>query len=99
VDQIKKFIFLCARQFSGMDRDQRLEWLWRSGRETFEAAKEALQTNYYGTKHVIEAILPLLQASSDGRICNISSDFGQLRVPSFDHTVPIQPSMLPSIQS
>jgi (+)-neomenthol dehydrogenase len=63
-----------------MDRDERLEWLWGNCRETYDAAKEGLQTNYYGTKHVIEALLPLLQASSDGRIVNVSSDFGLLRV-------------------
>ncbi|TVU15093.1 hypothetical protein EJB05_38595, partial [Eragrostis curvula] len=63
-------------EFSGMDRDQRLEWLWRSCRETYDAAKEGLQTNYYGTKHVIETFRPLLQAASDGRIVNVSSDFG-----------------------
>jgi (+)-neomenthol dehydrogenase len=76
-----------------MDRDQRLEWLWRNSRETYDAAKKGLQTNYYGTKNVIEALLPLLQASSDGRIVNVSSDFGLLRVSSFDHPlfqVPIQ---------
>ena len=75
-----------------MDRDQRLEWLWRNSRETYDAAKKGLQTNYYGTKHVIEAFLPLLQASSNGRIVNVSSDFGLLRV-TFDHTlfqIPIQ---------
>uniref|UniRef100_A0A804MCQ3 (+)-neomenthol dehydrogenase n=1 Tax=Zea mays TaxID=4577 RepID=A0A804MCQ3_MAIZE len=63
-------------KFNLMDRDQRLEWLWRNCRETYHAAKECLQTNYYGTKHVIEALLPLLKASDDGRIVNISSDFG-----------------------
>lgn len=63
-----------------MDRDQRLEWLWRNSRETYEAAKKGLQTNYYGTKHVIETLLPLVQASPDGRIVNVSSDFGLLRV-------------------
>ncbi|CAN6249480.1 unnamed protein product [Urochloa humidicola] len=67
------------QELSGMDRDQRLEWLWRNSRETYDAAKKALQTNYYGTRHVIEALLPLLQASSDGRIVNVSSDFGLLR--------------------
>jgi len=66
-------------ELRGMDRDQRLEWLWRNSRETYDAAKKGLQTNYYGTKHVIEAFLPLLQASSDGRIVNVSSDFGLLR--------------------
>nr|XP_034602919.1 uncharacterized protein LOC117863364 [Setaria viridis] len=66
-------------ELCGMDRDQRLEWLWRNSRETYDAAKKGLQTNYYGTKHVIEALLPLLQASSNGRIVNVSSDFGLLR--------------------
>ncbi|RLM65363.1 hypothetical protein C2845_PM16G14810 [Panicum miliaceum] len=68
-----------GEMFKGMDRDERLEWLWGNCRETYDAAKEGLQTNYYGTKHVIEALLPLLQASSDGRIVNVSSDFGLLR--------------------
>ncbi|CAL5015773.1 unnamed protein product [Urochloa decumbens] len=66
-------------ELSGMDRDQRLEWLWINSQETYDAAKKGLQTNYYGTKYVIEALLPLLQASSDGRIVNVSSDFGLLR--------------------
>ncbi|CAD6260191.1 unnamed protein product [Miscanthus lutarioriparius] len=66
-------------KFNLMDRDQRLEWLCRNCRETYNAAKEGLQTNYYGTKHVIEALLPLLKASDDGRIVNVSSDFGLLR--------------------
>ncbi|KAJ1271999.1 hypothetical protein BS78_06G169500 [Paspalum vaginatum] len=65
--------------FNFMDRYQRLEWLWRNSRETYDAAKECLKTNYYGTKHAIEALLPLLKASSDGRIVNVSSDFGLLR--------------------
>ncbi|CAL5069058.1 unnamed protein product [Urochloa decumbens] len=68
-----------GEKFKGMDRDERLEWLWGNCQETYDAAKEGLQTNYYGTKHVIEALLPLLQASSDGRIVNVSSDFGLLR--------------------
>ncbi|CAN6228984.1 unnamed protein product [Urochloa humidicola] len=68
-----------GEKFKGMDRDERLEWLWGNCRETYDAAKEGLKTNYYGTKHVIEALLPLLQASSDGRIVTVSSDFGLLR--------------------
>ncbi|CAN6268663.1 unnamed protein product [Urochloa humidicola] len=66
-------------KFSGMDKSQRLEWMFRAVRETYDAAREGLQINYYGTKKVIEALLPLLQASSDGRIVNVSSDAGQLR--------------------
>ncbi|XP_062214230.1 salutaridine reductase-like isoform X2 [Phragmites australis] len=64
---------------SGMDMTQRLEWVLKRCRETYDAGKECLRTNYYGTKQVIEALLPLLQASDDGRIVNVSSEFGQLR--------------------
>lgn len=41
--------------------------------------RKGLQTNYYGTKHVTGALLPLLLSSSDGRIVNVSSGFGLLR--------------------
>jgi len=67
-------------KFSGMDKGQRLEWLTSGVRGTYDAAREGLQTNYYGTKHVIEALLPLRQASSDGRIVNVSSEWGLLRL-------------------
>ncbi|CAN6240267.1 unnamed protein product [Urochloa humidicola] len=66
-------------KFNGMDINQRLEWLVNSVRDTYDAAREGLRTNYYGVKHVIEALLPLLQASSDGRIVNVSSEWGLLR--------------------
>ncbi|KAG2573562.1 hypothetical protein PVAP13_7KG263200 [Panicum virgatum] len=85
-----------GEMFKGMDRDERLEWMWGNCRETYDAAKEGLQTNYYGTKHVTEALLPLLQASSDGRIVNVSSDFGLLRVTFVDHAVPIRPLLVPN---
>ncbi|KAK3144154.1 hypothetical protein QOZ80_4AG0309410 [Eleusine coracana subsp. coracana] len=67
-------------EFTGMDMDQRFGWLWHNCRETYETAKEGLRINYYGTKNVTEALLPLLQASADGRIVNVSSHFGQLRL-------------------
>ncbi|CAL5030840.1 unnamed protein product [Urochloa decumbens] len=67
-------------KLSGMDMDQRLGWLWENSRETYDTAKKGLATNYYGTKQVIEAFLSLLQASSEGRIVNVSSHFGQLRL-------------------
>ncbi|RCV34694.1 hypothetical protein SETIT_7G179200v2 [Setaria italica] len=67
-------------KISGMDKRRRLEWFANAVRETYDAAREAVQINYYGTKHVIEALLPLLQASSDGRIVNVSSEWGLLRL-------------------
>uniref|UniRef100_I1PNB1 Uncharacterized protein n=1 Tax=Oryza glaberrima TaxID=4538 RepID=I1PNB1_ORYGL len=70
-------------QFVGMDKQQRLEWLNKQGRETYDAAKNGVQTNYYGTKLVIQTLLPLLlQSSGEGRIVNVSSDAGLLRVGS-----------------
>ncbi|CAL5069059.1 unnamed protein product [Urochloa decumbens] len=68
-----------GEQFSGMDWQQRIDWMHENSRETYSTAKEGVQTNYYGTKHVTEALLPLLQSSSDGRIVNVSSFFGLLR--------------------
>ncbi|CAM0903642.1 unnamed protein product [Alopecurus aequalis] len=67
-------------KFRGLDYDQRLEWVVKTVNETFDAAKKCVQTNYYGTKHVMEALLPLLQSSSDGRIVNVSSVFGLLKL-------------------
>lgn len=66
-------------KFNGMDGHQRVEWMWKNCRQTNDTAKEGLRTNYYGTKHVTEALLPLLKSSSDGRIVNVASGFGLLR--------------------
>ncbi|XP_047043576.1 (+)-neomenthol dehydrogenase-like [Lolium rigidum] len=68
-----------VEKFDGIDVHQRLEWMKNNTRETHKAAKQGVQTNYYGTKHVTEALLPLILSSSDGRIVNVSSSFGLLR--------------------
>ncbi|KAK8449260.1 hypothetical protein SEVIR_7G188500v4 [Setaria viridis] len=75
-----------GEQFNGMDWHQRIGWMYKNSRETYSTAKEGLRTNYYGTKHVTEALLPLLQSSYDGRIVNVSSGFGLLRVINFHHS-------------
>ncbi|XP_043721751.1 salutaridine reductase-like isoform X2 [Telopea speciosissima] len=49
------------------------------GRQTHETAEECLQANYYGTKRVTEALLPLLQLSNSPRIVNVSSSLGKLQ--------------------
>ena len=46
--------------------------------QTHEMAVECLKTNYYGTKRVTEALLPLLLLSKSARIVNVSSFLGQL---------------------
>jgi len=48
--------------------------------QTYELAKECLQTNYYGAKITTESLLPLLQLSDSPRIVNVSSTLGQLEV-------------------
>ncbi|KAJ9549621.1 hypothetical protein OSB04_022164 [Centaurea solstitialis] len=47
--------------------------------QTFEGAQKCLETNYYGVKHVTQALLSLLIKSSSPRIVNITSRFGQLK--------------------
>jgi len=47
--------------------------------ESYDLAEECLKTNYYGTKRMIEALLPLLQLSDSPRIVNVSSSMGQLQ--------------------
>lgn len=42
--------------------------------------EECIKTNYYGTKGVTEAFLPLLQLSKSPRIVNVSSNYGELQV-------------------
>ncbi|KAK9756605.1 hypothetical protein RND81_01G108800 [Saponaria officinalis] len=48
-------------------------------KQTYELAEECLQTNYYGVKRTINALLPLLQFSDSPRIVNVSSDVGLLK--------------------
>ncbi|KAL5215007.1 hypothetical protein ABZP36_004159 [Zizania latifolia] len=69
-------------QFVGMDGQQRIEWMNKQGQETYDTANNGVQTNFYGTRHVIQALLPILLSSPDGRIVNVSSQFGLLRFVS-----------------
>ncbi|KAJ3670268.1 hypothetical protein LUZ60_010592 [Juncus effusus] len=47
--------------------------------DTYEKAKESIDINYYGTKKMCEAFIPLLQLSESPRIVNVSSGFGKLQ--------------------
>ncbi|XP_071905638.1 (+)-neomenthol dehydrogenase-like [Coffea arabica] len=52
-------------------------------KETYELAVQCFQTNYYGAKRMIEAIVPLLQLSQSPRVVNVSSGAGKLKnIPS-----------------
>ncbi|MFS7941789.1 putative (+)-neomenthol dehydrogenase [Helianthus anomalus] len=46
--------------------------------EPYNLGVECIKTNYYGTKAVTEALLPLLQLSNTPRIVNVSSNYGEL---------------------
>jgi NAD(P)-dependent dehydrogenase (short-subunit alcohol dehydrogenase family) len=68
------------KQLAGMDLMQRIEAINRHSTEPYEQAEKCLNTNYHGIKAVTKALLPLLQSSSHGRIVNLSSYYGLLRV-------------------
>uniref|UniRef100_A0A7N0UE81 Short-chain dehydrogenase/reductase n=1 Tax=Kalanchoe fedtschenkoi TaxID=63787 RepID=A0A7N0UE81_KALFE len=56
---------------------------WSKMAQPYEAAAECLQTNYYGVKRVVAALLPLLQLSDHPIIVNVSSSAGKLKnIPS-----------------
>ncbi|XP_077226003.1 short-chain dehydrogenase/reductase 1-like [Tasmannia lanceolata] len=51
--------------------------------EPYEKAEQCLKTNYYGSKSVTEALLPLLKLSKSARIVYVSSYHGMLeRIPN-----------------
>ncbi|KAL6986214.1 (+)-neomenthol dehydrogenase, partial [Sarracenia purpurea var. burkii] len=49
-------------------------------KESYEDAEACLRTNYYGVKLLTEELIPLLQLSDSGRIVNVSSIMGQLKL-------------------
>ncbi|CAN6228992.1 unnamed protein product [Urochloa humidicola] len=63
----------------GKSAVERLQWLLQRSTESYEEAEECLKINYFGTKYVTEALLPILLSSSDGRLVNVSSNLGLLR--------------------
>ncbi|KAL2460716.1 (+)-neomenthol dehydrogenase [Abeliophyllum distichum] len=53
---------------------------WNDMTQTYDLAVKCLETNYYGAKRSVEALLPLLQLSNSPRIVNVSSSMGKLNV-------------------
>ena len=49
-------------------------------KQTYEMSISCLRTNYYGIKHLTEALIPILEQSNSARIVNVSSSFGKLKV-------------------
>jgi len=62
------------------DLMERIETISKHITEPYEEAEKCLRTNYHGIKAVTKALFPLLQSSSHGRIVNMSSYYGLLRV-------------------
>ena len=48
-------------------------------KQTYQTTDDCLRTNYYGTKQVSKTLISLL-LSNLGRIVNVSSALGQLKV-------------------
>lgn len=48
--------------------------------DTDELSEQCIQTNYYGSKRMVEALIPLLQSSGSPKIANVSSFMGKLEV-------------------
>ncbi|KAL7609957.1 hypothetical protein Lser_V15G09843 [Lactuca serriola] len=46
--------------------------------QPYDLGEDCMRTNYYGTKGVTEAFLPLLHLSNSPRIVNVSSNYGEL---------------------
>ncbi|CAL9007078.1 unnamed protein product [Prunus brigantina] len=62
---------------------EEIDWSEVSTTLNYELAEECLETNYYGTKRVTEALLPILQLSDSPRIVNVSSRFAKLMMQRF----------------
>ncbi|KAG8060100.1 hypothetical protein GUJ93_ZPchr0002g26712 [Zizania palustris] len=72
------------KPIEGKSANEALEWLSQQTVETNEHAEECLRINYHGTKNAVQALLPLLQSSPDGRIVIVSSIYGKLSFFSGD---------------
>ncbi|XP_042475514.1 salutaridine reductase-like [Macadamia integrifolia] len=70
---------LAAIMAVGDSQEVRAAKFKQLARQTCETGLECLQVNYYGTKKVTEALLPLLQLSDSPRIVNVSSSQGKLQ--------------------
>ncbi|KAJ3706556.1 hypothetical protein LUZ61_010261 [Rhynchospora tenuis] len=74
-------IELEAEALSGFNKkENHLESLVPVMIQQHEKAKECININFYGTKRMCEAFIPLLQLSQSPRIVNLTSVYGKLKV-------------------
>ncbi|MFS7941796.1 putative short-chain dehydrogenase/reductase SDR, NAD(P)-binding domain superfamily [Helianthus anomalus] len=59
-------------------KDEKAKEAKKTVTQTFEGAQKCMETNYYGAKHVTQALLTLLLKSNSPRVVNVSSKLGQL---------------------
>ncbi|PQQ14664.1 hypothetical protein Pyn_30958 [Prunus yedoensis var. nudiflora] len=61
-------------------KSEEIRWSEIPTTPNYKLAEQGLKTNYYGTKRVTEALLPLLQLSDSPRIVNVSSTVSKLEI-------------------
>ncbi|XP_078167087.1 short-chain dehydrogenase/reductase 1-like isoform X2 [Carex rostrata] len=72
---------LIQSQFGRLDiLEHDLDSILRAMIQHYEKARECIDINYYGTKRMCAAFIPLLQLSKSPKIVNLSSNYGLLRV-------------------
>ncbi|PWZ28620.1 Salutaridine reductase [Zea mays] len=57
--------------------------------QSYELAKESLEINFNGTKHVTDCLIPLLLLSRSGRVVNVSSQVAQLKFMSNEGAIKV----------
>ncbi|KAL9430135.1 hypothetical protein AB3S75_025507 [Citrus x aurantiifolia] len=72
-------VILEGDNFSGFVKDGTPVKWYEMTTQTYESTEKCLQTNYYGTKRMCEALIPFLQLSDSPRIVNVSSSWGKLK--------------------
>uniref|UniRef100_A0A804NTU8 (+)-neomenthol dehydrogenase n=1 Tax=Zea mays TaxID=4577 RepID=A0A804NTU8_MAIZE len=57
--------------------------------QSYELAKDSLEINFNGTKHVTDCLIPLLLLSKSGRVVNVSSQVAQLKFMSNEGAIKV----------
>ncbi|CAK9164983.1 unnamed protein product [Ilex paraguariensis] len=79
IASLAKFVETNFGKLDILVNDENAHLVNRVMQQSYEKAEACIRTNYYGTKSMTEAFLPLLQLSNSARIVNVSSIYGQLQ--------------------
>ncbi|KAJ4759544.1 hypothetical protein LUZ62_069919 [Rhynchospora pubera] len=77
ITSLKEFVRTKFGKLDILEGDS--ESLFAAINETYDMSKDCIDINYYGTKAMCEAFIPLLHQSKSPRIVNVSATFGKLR--------------------